>query len=119
MQCLLRIVSPLVFCKIVSTHFVFYSISFLSLSLFFYTMCYVFLLSCMYPVWPLVAYYPCYRSRMCLPECVWAAPLHAHDHLARFLCTYASRGVALGEPHANARKVAYAISPDHIYLIYK
>src|SRR5258708_23347287 len=85
MQRLLRIVSPLVFCKIVSTRFVFYSISFLILSLYFYTACYVFLLSRMYPVRPPVAYYPRYRSRACLPECVRAAPLHAHDRLARFL----------------------------------
>src|SRR5260221_2606039 len=85
MQHLLQIVSPLVFCKIVSTHFVFYSISFLILSLYFYTTCYVFLLSRMYPVWPPVAYYPCYRSHVCLPECVWAAPLYMHDHLACFL----------------------------------
>src|SRR5258708_39879504 len=57
----------------------------LFLSLFFHTACYVFLLSSMYPVRPPVAYYPRYRSRACLPECVRAAPLHVHDHLARFL----------------------------------
>src|SRR5216684_298231 len=85
MQRLLQIVSPLVFCKIVSTCFVFYSISFLILSLYFYTTCYVFLLSRMYSVQPLVAYYPHYRSCMCLPECVWATPLHTHDRLACFL----------------------------------
>ena len=27
---------------------------------------------------------------------------------------YVSRGAVPGEPHANAWKVAYAISPDHI-----
>src|SRR5258708_15809798 len=85
MQRLLRIISPLVFCKVISTRFVFYSISFLSLSLYFYTACYVFLLSRMYPVRPLVAYYPRYRSRACLLECVRATPLHMHDRLACFL----------------------------------